>query len=325
MAAKTEFNKNELISILLKYNLGKLILVEPIKSGTVQTNILIKTSKGKFVFRYYENRVKNSVLFEVNLIKYLSDKKYPCPSPIKNRNGKFIGVVNKKPFVIFEFVEGKHIESPSKIQKEQLIKKVAELQNLTKNYKPYYRKYRWNYSVELCKSLAKKESIKINTKNTKDKLKWLNSELLKLKLPKSLPKGICHCDFHFSNVLFKKGNFNALIDFDDANYTFLSWDLICLIEPFKSSFDWDTWNNFKHNDYVFDFTQVKETVFKYMKYRNLNNNEKRHLFDIYKLSILMDCIWFFKRGDVNDFFEKRKIDYLNKLGRDEFYAKIFKN
>lgn len=323
MAVKTKFTKTKMINILSKYDLGDFVNFEPIKNGTVQTNILLKTSKGKFVFRYYECRSKNSVLFEVNLIKYLKDKKYPSPSPFRNIHGSFVGLQNNKPFVIFEFVEGEHIENPNEAQRKQLIQKVAELQNITKDYNPYYKKYRWNYGVDLCRKLATKQAKKIGSKNAKDKLVWLKSELLKLKLPKTLPKGICHCDFHFSNVLFKNGKFNALIDFDDANYTFLSWDLICLTEPFKPTFDWNTWQKFSTSDNVFDFKQIKKVVSEYIKYRPLNKTEKKYLFDVYKLSLLMDCIWYFKRGKANNFFEKRKIDYLNNLGRDNFYKEVF--
>lgn len=50
---------------------------------------------------------------------------------------------------------------------------------------------------------------------------------------------------------------------------------------------------------------------------------KEEFIDIFKLSILLDCVWYFKRGKSEDFYEKRKIDYLNKLGRDEFYKKFF--
>ncbi len=74
--------------------------------------------------------------------------------------------------------------------------------------------------------MARRKAKAIGTANAKNKLKWFESELSKLSLPKSLPKGICHCDFHFSNVLFTKGKFSALIDFDDANYTFLTFDLV---------------------------------------------------------------------------------------------------
>ncbi len=312
MAVKTRFSKKELTEILSNYNLGQYKESKPIISGAVQTNILLYTTKGKFVFRYYENRSKDSVLFESNLIKYLKDKKYPCPALFKNKHGKFVGVYNKKPYAIFEFIEGQHVKNPNENQKKQLIKKVAELQNITKNYRPLNKKYRWNYSIELCKELAQKESKKLNTTNSRKKLKWLENELLKLNLPKSLPKGICHCDFHFSNVLFKGNKFNALIDFDDANYTFLMFDLIVLIE-------YEAWLHGK----TLNFNKAKKVLQEYTKYRLLNSNEKRHLFDLYKLSILFDCIWCFERGDVKDFYEKKKIDYLNNIGREEFYRKLF--
>ncbi len=313
MAVKTKFSKNELIEILSNYNLGEYKESKPIVEGTVQTNYLLKTTKGKFVFRYYENRSKKSVLFESNLINYLKDKKYPCPALFRNKHGKFVGVYKKKPYVIFEFIEGQHVKNPSENQKKQFIKKVAELQNITKNYRPLNKKYRWNYSIELCRELARKEAKKINTTDSRKKLKWFENELLKLNLPKSLPKGICHCDFHFSNVLFRGNKFNALIDFDDANYTFLMFDLIVLIE-------YEAWS---HGKKALDLKKAKEILQEYTKYRPLNNNEKRHLFDLYKLSILFDCVWFFKRGNVNNFNEKRKIDYLDNIGRGEFYRKLF--
>lgn len=323
MTVKTNFSKEKLSEIISKYDLGELKESKTFSSGTVQTNIFFETTKGKFVFRLYENRSKESVLFESHLIQYLNKHNYPCPNVFKNKNEEFVGVFNKKPYVIFEFVEGEYIENPTEDQKRQLIQKVAELQNLTKDYEPFNKEYRWNYNIELCSKLAKQEAKKIKTDNSKRKCKWVENELLKLNLPKSLLKGICHCDFHFSNVLFKNDKFNALIDFDDANYTFLVFDLVCLINPFTPEFDWNTWKKYKKNDNVFDFGETRKVISEYSKYRPLDNNEKKYLFDVFKLSILFDCIWFFERGDVEDFFEKRKIDYLNSLGRENFYNEIF--
>ena len=194
---------------------------------------------------------------------------------------------------------------------------------LTKDYRSDYSKYRLNYNVKQCRKLGEVEVKRIKTKDAREKLKWLKKELSKLDLPKSLPKGICHCDFHFSNVLFNKGKFNALIDFDDANYTYLTYDLICLIKPFIPKFNHNTWNKFKKESRVFDFKQAKKVISEYTKYKKLNSNEEHHLFDVYKLSILIDCIWYFKRGKAKDFYEKRKIDYLNALGREGFYDGLF--
>ena len=181
-----------------------------------------------------------------------------------------------------------------------------------------------NYNVENCRELTRKKAKEINTENAREKLKWFEDELPKLELPKSLPKGVCHCDFHFSNVLFKDSKFTALIDFDDANYTFLVYDLAALINPFIKSFEWNTWAKFKKDENVFDFAEARKIVSEYMKYRPLNESEKEHLFDVFKLNIMFDCIWYFGRGYANDFYERRKIEYLNALGRKEFHKRLFK-
>jgi homoserine kinase type II len=323
VAVKTNLLTSDFEEILSNYNIGKLLYSNPITKGSVQTNFFIMTTEAKLVFRYYENRSKESVSFEIDLINYLIDKKYPCPVPFGNKYGQFIGMYKEKPYVLFSFVVGEHIENPDENQKNQLIKKVAELHNLTNEYKSKYEQYRLNYNVEQCKRLAEEQTEKINTLNAREKLKWYINQLNQLILPESLPKGVCHSDFHFSNVLYKNGEFNCLIDFDDANYTFLVFDLVNLMEPFKSTFDWNTWSEFSPEDNVFDFSHARKVVLEYSKYRRLSEVEKRHLFDVFKMSILIDCIWYFERGHVSDFFEKRKIDYLDKLGREKFYQELF--
>jgi len=176
MAIKTELSRNDFTEILSNYTLGEYRDSQPVTAGTVQTNFLLQTTKGKSVFRYYENRSKDSVLFEVYLIKYLRNKNYPCPAPFKSKYGTYVDIYNKKPYVIFEFIEGHHIEEPDENQRKQLIRKVAELQNITKNYRPLSKAHRWNYSIELCKELARKEAQKIATPNARKKLTWFESE-----------------------------------------------------------------------------------------------------------------------------------------------------
>jgi len=312
MAIKTEFSEDHIVEILSNYDLGEHKNIKPFTGGTVQTNLLLETTNGMFVFRYYENRSNDSVLFECNLMKYLKERNYPCPAPFRNKKRKFVTIYNKKPCVFFEFIEGKHIERPDENQKKQIVNKVAELQNLTRNYRPLYKKYRWNYSIELCRDLARKEAGKRAAVNSMEKLKWFENELVKLNLPKSLPKGICHCDLHFSNMLFKNNEFKALLDFDDANYTFLMFDLVNLI-------DFWAW---PHNK-TLDFNEAGKILREYTEYRSLNCNEKKHFYDLYKLQILFDCVWFFERGNIEDFYEKRKIDYLNNMGRENFYCEFF--
>jgi len=313
MVVKTSFSGDDFAEILSQYELGIYIDAEPVTQGKVQTNYFIRTSRGKFVFRYYENRSIESALFEGHLLVYLNKHNYPCPVPIKSKGGALVGAYREKPYMLFEFIAGQPVDQLDERQKLQLIQKAAELHNLTRRYRPRYKKYRWNYNVDLCRKLAQVEAAKINTKNAQDKLTWLEDELALLHLPRALPKGICHCDFHISNILFQEDRFAALIDFDDANYTFLLYDLVGLIESWAWPFPSTT----------LDTTQAHLIVQEYMKHRPISAIEQRHLYDVYKLSILIDCVWFFARGDSKDFYEKRKIDSLNHLGRSRFFEEIF--
>ena len=313
MTVKTSFTDDDFVNILSHYNLGAYVRSQAIQQGTVQTNFFINTSQGRFVFRYYESRSKTSVLFESDLLTYLAGHAYPCPGQIKNRQGAYVGLFRNKPYVLFEFVEGEPIEHPSVHHWQQLVQKAAELQKVTQDFCSPYTSHRWNYQPDLCYTLARAEAKRINTGDAHKKLTWLMHELTTLDLSPSLPKGICHCDFHFSNVLFQGDEFVALLDFDDANYTFLQFDLVGLIEYWA----------WPHTVEVLDLAKARTIVQEYMKHRLLPAIEQRHLYDVYKLSILFDCVWYFSRGDASDFYERRKIEALNRLGRQGFSDGLF--
>ncbi len=323
MAVKTIFSKVDFGKILTEYDLGEFVSAMPFTAGTVQTNYRLQTTKGEFAFRYYEKRAKKAILFEIDLIRHLRANKYPCPALYINKRGKYVGTYKRKPYVIFEYVLGEHLEQLDEQQNSELVQKVAELHIITNNYQPVNTNQRWNYSSKLCRELAATAAKRINSKNAREKLCWFNKELQSIKLPKSLPKGVCHGDFHFTNVLFNNGRFRALLDFDDANYTCLIYDLAALINPFVKAFEWNSWTQFTRFDNVFDFREARLTVAEYMQTRTLSKKEKRHMFDIFKLSIMLDCIWRFERGAADDFFEKRKIEHLNALGRKSFRQQLF--
>ncbi|WP_126597782.1 homoserine kinase [Dictyobacter aurantiacus] len=323
MAVKTSFSSSEFSQILARYDLGALLDFAPIAHGSVQTNFLLRTTQGRFVFRYYENRSPGSVSFESHLIQYLTDQHYPCPAVLLDRYGEALGVYREKPYLLFTFVEGEHLEQPDERQRRQLIQRVAQLQRITRDYQPVNKDERLNYTVENCRALARQQARRIGTANARQKLAWFERVLSRLSLPPSLPLGICHCDFHFSNILFKDGEFAALLDFDDANYTFLTYDLATLINPFLPTFDWHSWSDFQPGDNILDFSAARWTVREYERYRPLHPSEKQYLFDVFQLSIMFDCIWYFERGPASAFFEKRKIDALDAFGRDAFYLHLF--
>lgn len=313
MAVKTPFSDDDFRSILSQYNLGDYGHSEPLPQGTVQTNYRIHTTQGTFVFRHYENRSEGSVLFESDLLTFLAEHHYPCPAQVKNSRGTCVGLYRRKPYVIFEFVAGRHIESPRRHHWRQLIQKAAELQNLTQDFRSPHAVHRWHYTPDLCRELARTQAARINSVDSRAKYAWLRRELAGLDLPPSLPTGICHGDFHLSNVLFRDDEFVALLDFDDANITYLPFDLVGLVEYWA-------WPDRAAR---LDLTRARDVVQEYENHRPLSAIERRHLYDVYKFSILLDCVWYFERGAVEASREKRKIEALADLGRQRFYAALF--
>jgi len=312
MAPKTDFSESDISRVLSDYDLGSLTRFGPFATGAVQTNLWIETTKGKFVFRYYENRPREAALSEASLLRHLTGAGYPCPAPIRNIRGGYVGTHRAKPYTIFTFLEGEHLAQLDRAQTKQLASKTAELHVITQGYRPAHTAARLNYSVPFCREQAEMRAKRIGTPAAAVKLEWLNDELDNLVLPRSLPKGICHCDFHPSNLLFRSGRLVALLDFDDANYTFLTFDLVNLV-------DYWLWPP----DGELDFAEAREVLRQYEKHRKLNASERKHLYDVYKLQILVDCLWFFERGGAADFREKRKVDYLNSIGRDGFSGRMF--
>jgi homoserine kinase type II len=313
MAVKTHFSNQDFKQILSNYDLGVYIHSDPIPQGTIQTNYFVNTSQGKFVFRYYENRSLESVLFESELLRFLREHRFPSPYPSPDKNGSFVNLFHEKPFMLMNFIEGDPIEDLQDHHKNQLIQKVAELQNLTGSFSSEYKEHRWNYDIELCQTLARNEAGRLDTESARKKLSWVGKMLSYLDLPESLPKGICHSDFHYLNILYQDDRLSGLLDFDDANCTYLGFDLVCLIDSWTWPFQTGS----------LDLMKAREITDTYRRYRLLSAIEQRHIFDIHKLSILFDCVWYFERGGGDDFYEKVKVEWLDKLGRDAFTGALF--
>jgi len=133
MAVKTISSKPDLDQILAGYSLGEIQGFRALKLGAVQTNLLVKTTKTKVVFRYYESRSEKYVLFEINVLRYLKRYKYPCLMPIKSIHGKFIGKYQGKPFALFEFIEGVRRKKPDL---KLVVQAIGKLHKITAGHKP---------------------------------------------------------------------------------------------------------------------------------------------------------------------------------------------
>jgi homoserine kinase type II len=310
MAVKTLFSSNDFQSILAHYDLGDFQDWGSFKTGAVQTNLLLETSKGKAVLRYYESRTENYARFEMNVLAYLTQHDYPCPAPIKNKQGEYIGSYQNKPFGLLEFLEGEHSDRES--HGGQIAAALGKLHTLTIDYKPEYFEARDTYDPASCIRNAMTGVKKIRSEfEANERLGWLKTELNRLQFPETLPKGVCHCDTHPSNFLYKANKLVAVLDFDDASYVYLLYDIANML------FFW-AWPDKGE----LSFEKAKELLKVYEQHRKLTEEEKHHLFDVLQMVNFMGIGWFIDNDDIYT-NSRRKTEFLNALSREVFYTRLF--
>lgn len=222
-----------------------------------------------------------------------------------------MGLYQQTAYMIFPFVDGEAHTRLSPDQRRQITQLAARLNAITAYFRPVATPHRWNYNRDLVQRLSQQAAADQPTATAQAKLRWYAVQRQQLQLPPTLPHGICHCDFDPSNVLFKDNAIAALLDFDDANYTYLAFDLASLIDGFAWEFGAD-----------FDMEAAQHIATAYQAVRPLSLLEKQHIYDLHKLSILIDGIWFFRRGTATAWYEKVKIAHLEAIGREAYQAAL---
>lgn len=312
---KTRITIKKFKSICDEFDIGEYKSSKHFKEGVVQTNILLRTTKGRYVLRYYENRSENYIQFEVNLLKYLSDKKYPCAHPHKNNEGRLLGVYRTKHYALFDYIPGRHIKNPNINQLKDMIKYLAKLHLLSPGFNPKYNSARELHDKKYCLATIKESYNVLKSKKiTDERFNYIKKELKKINFPNKIPKGIQHSDYAPTNMKFIGNKISGVLDFDDSCYSILIYDIAFIIDVFA-----------RKNKKI-DFKKAKFLIKEYEKYRRLKLIEKKYLYDTLKMTMLTFLSWMFediKKG--NDFDSTKKtLEELNEIGKEEFYKRLFK-
>ena len=111
MAVYTKISSSKLDDLLQNYNIGNCIDLISIEEGVENSNYFLVTEEKKYVFTVYEKRIREEDLpFFLQLMQHLSQKGFPCPVPIKNKQGEFLSQILDKKCVIVSFLEGKGVK-----------------------------------------------------------------------------------------------------------------------------------------------------------------------------------------------------------------------
>jgi len=265
MAVYTKITEPELAQHLQQYQLGKLIAFKEIIEGIDNSNFILETAQGKFIFTIFESRInKNDLPFFVNFKLHLAQKKILCPRPILDNSGSAIVEIHGKKSAIVTFLGGA---------------------NLKAREDGYYDNITPNHCFEVGKTLARlheaaqdfamsrSNDLGVNGWNplflkfhglAADYEKNLDAEIfeilnfLKNSWRFDLPSTACHLDLFPDNVFFdKNAKFSGVIDFYFAACDLLVYDFAIIV----NAWCFDEKNNFsdeKFNEILRGYETIRK-------------------------------------------------------------------
>jgi len=206
MTQYTKITENEIQEISGKYEL-KVIDYELIEQGVGNTNFLIKTKDGKYIFTIFEIE-PTEVAHMIKVLLLLEKHNYPAPRLKTMVSGEVLTNYQEKSVLIKPYIEGQVVKDLDEGKIRQVGAALAGLHEIPV---PDYLPDQHTYVVKNYPQVMEQEL----DQNYKE---WVGERYGKLmkKIPSGLPVGLCHGDVFCDNVLFEDEKIKAIIDFESV-------------------------------------------------------------------------------------------------------------
>jgi homoserine kinase type II len=269
----TKLSKEDFEKILSNYNIGNYKKHKHIPEALENTVYLLKTTKGKFILKIYEDLKDILRLKKQIKIRKILQKKLPVPKIIEGKNKISLFEYKNKNLTIEQFVKGK---STNRLNEKMVISSAKTLALMNKALlklkfngftgESMFKPHEWgvkridDFNFEGEENRLLKESKKINRRK--------------------LRKSIIHSDFHpDANLLFRKKKIVAILDWSDMQRTFLIYDVAIF-----------TAHAFVKRNKI-EKEKIKLFFKTYQKYLKLNDGEKKAIYYLMKRRILGALLW----------------------------------
>ncbi|WP_174299750.1 homoserine kinase [Caulobacter sp. S45] len=228
MAVYTPIDEDDLTALLADFNLGPAISCKGIAEGVENSNFLLETERGRFILTLYERRVREGDLpYFLDLMRWLAERGFPCPTPMADRRGRMLKTVRQRPAALVSFLTGVAVQHPTPAHCREAGAGLARLHLAGRDF-PGERENTLGQPTwaPLFKPLgAAADGLRPGLAAD------IHADLAALGAgwPAGLPRGSIHADLFPDNVFFIGQRFSAAIDFYFACTDALAYDLaICL-------------------------------------------------------------------------------------------------
>lgn len=220
MSVYTTVTPEQLQIWLRDYHLGGLCGLQGIASGITNTNYFVTTERGNYVLTLFEKNTAKELPYFLDLMAHLADRGIPCPHPVANNSGSYLGELNGKPAALVTRLRGSSVEQPGTERCAAMGAMLARLHLAGQSFPQHLENPRGPHWWQM---------------TAKQVLPFLDKVRARLLLQElayqaefhahNLPRGVIHADLFRDNVLFEGVEITGLIDFYYACDDALAYDL----------------------------------------------------------------------------------------------------
>ncbi|SRR6266446_429666 len=216
MAVYTELTKALLEELAEDYGFGRVTSTSAIPEGSVNSNFVLESGKGKFLLRVDEVKGEMELKREIDLLSFLHKHTFPCPNPLQDRKGRYYREYQGKCVSLFKYSEGKTlaVERMRPSQLETCGRTLADLHVIGKGYKKGIdNRFSFERVADLYLTVRSRmpNYFRKVTRTLDEEIEYLNHYL-----EGKLPKGVIHGDLFPDNLLFRGERLATVLDFDTA-------------------------------------------------------------------------------------------------------------
>ena len=208
MSVFTTVTPEQLSDWLKRYAVGALIDVQGIAAGIENTNYFVTTTQGRYVLTLFEKLTAQELPFYLNLMAHLAACSVPCPAPVANSSGGYLGELNGKPASLVSRLTGKDLANPALGDCAKVGQVLAHIHLAGQSYPGRMDNPRgsWWWKVVMPKILPFLDAADAAL---------LTAEVAAQDNHRAdhLPRGAIHADLFRDNVLFHQGAVAGVIDF----------------------------------------------------------------------------------------------------------------
>jgi homoserine kinase type II len=216
MAKYTQLGTHEIHYLAQRYKL-EISDYSVIMGGAANSSFLLKAHENEYVLTIADDKPVEDVFNLAGLLEHLADYGFPTSRVVASGNSEKITLFRGKAVMVKEYIPGATIRH---ISWDGLYSLGLILGRLHQIPAPDFIPQTHSYGVTHFHNAF---GLYFDAE-FEDRLAQMKDQI-KCDMPSGLPRGLIHADVFWDNVIYQNGEFQALIDFEDACKYLLVYDL----------------------------------------------------------------------------------------------------